>query len=310
MKIALLGANGFVGRNVVDEFEKQNIDFFPVSRKEGYDLRKKEDNIRFIRESGCSVILNCAAHVGSLNYVTEKAADVVSDNTQMILALYESVREVNPGIFIIHPIANCAYPAEASVYTEEELWNGPLHPSVMSYGLTRRFIISLSECYQMQYGIHTLNFFTPNMYGPFDSTDPNKAHALNALVSKFVKAGKENKDKVEVWGSGVVIREWLYARDFARIITIVIQNLQQYCLGKPLNIGQNWGMSIKELVELIIKSFQYNGTVAWNKSMPDGAPKKVMDDCAFRQVFPDFQFTPLAEGIQKTTQYYISQYPY
>lgn len=310
MKIALLGHNGFVGRNVVEEFKKQGIDFFPVSRKEGFDLRKKEDNIRFLEESGCSVVLNCSAHVGSLNYVTEKAADIVSDNTHMILSLYESVKEVNPDICIIQPIANCAFPAAASLFKEDDLWNGPLHPSILAYGLTRRFLIATSDCYRMQYGINSINFFTPNMYGPFDSTDPNKAHALNALVSKFVKAGKENKDRVEVWGSGVVIREWLYARDFARIIAIVIQNLSKYRIGKPLNIAQNWGLSIKELVALIIQSFQYKGSVDWNKDMPDGAPKKVMDDQAFRKIFPDFQFTSLEEGIQETTNYYIHQYPY
>src|SRR5438045_9070203 len=103
MKVALLGANGFVGQNVVNEFQKNEIDFFPVSKKYGYDLRNKQDNIRFINDSQCSIILNCAAHVGSLNYVTKNAGDIVSDNSWMILYLYDSVCEMNLYLFIINP---------------------------------------------------------------------------------------------------------------------------------------------------------------------------------------------------------------
>lgn len=310
MKIALLGPNGFVGQNIVDEFNRQDISYFPVSRQHGFDLTKKEDNIRFLKVSGCTVVLNCAAHVGSLNYVTEKAADIVNDNTQMVLALFEAVKEYNPAVTIIQPIANCAFPANATAYKEHELWNGPLHPSILSYGLTRRFIIAASECYKMQYGINTVNLFTPNMYGPFDSTDPNKAHALNALVSKFVKAGKEGTEEVEVWGTGVVIREWLYARDFARIVACLLKNPDQHNYTQPVSVAQNWGLSIKELVALIVKSFGYEGQINWNRNMPDGALKKVMDDTEFRKIFPDFQFTPMEQGIQETTDYYISRYPF
>lgn len=310
MKIALLGSNGFVGQNVANDLKEHQIDFFPVSRKFGYDLRKKKDNIRFLKESECSVILNCAAHVGSLNYVTKNAADIVSDNTQMILSMYDSVREVNPDILIINPIANCVFPANSSLYKENELWNGPLHSSILSYGLTRRFLIGISECYRIQNNIKTISLFTPNMYGPYDSTDPDKAHALNALVSKFVKAGKQKKNEIEVWGSGNVIREWLYVKDFAKIISMIILNKDRHHLLAPINIAQNCGLSIKELINLIIKSFNYKGKVNWNTNMPDGTLKKVMDDTEFRKFFPDFKFTSLANGIQETTKYYSARYPY
>lgn len=310
MKIALLGHNGFVGKNVVEEFNKQNIAFFPVSRQLGFNLKEKKDNINFIKESGCSIIINCAAHVGSLNYVTEKAADIVNDNTQMILALYESIKEVDPSIIIIQPVANCAFPSSAFLFKEEELWNGPLHSSVMSYGLTRRFIIAASECYRAQYGINSINLYTPNMYGPFDSTDPNKAHALNALVYKFLKASKGLNSNVDVWGSGIAIREWLYAKDFARILANIVMLSDKAHLYRPVNIAQNWGVSIKELVDLITHSFNYKGQVSWDQSKPDGALKKVMDDTVFRKIFPDFKFTSMEKGIKETTEFYSKQYIY
>lgn len=310
MKIALLGAAGFAGKNVTEHLEKNNFNVFKISRQNGYDLRNFDDNLRFIEEANPDVIINCSAHVGSLNYVTEYAADVISDNSQMILNLYRAVKQKNPLVTIIQPLANCAYPATAVVYKEDEFWNGPLHPSVMSYGFTRRMMWSVSDCFRMQYGIRSVNLITPNMYGPYDSTDPNKAHALNALVSKFVKAIHTNQSRVEIWGTGVAIREWLYARDFAAVVLEVLRNLSSEKFSQPFNIAQEHGLSVKELVGLILKFVPYKGDVWYNTKKPDGAPRKVMDKKRFEKILPQFKFTSFEEGIKNTAAYYQSVYPY
>jgi GDP-L-fucose synthase len=170
--------------------------------------------------------------------------------------------------------------------------------------------VILSECYAMQYGLRSINLLVPNMYGSYDSTDPNKAHALNALISKVVKAQKENQVDLEVWGSGIAIREWLYAKDCAAIFTEVIKRINDYGFAEPLNIAQNFGLSIRELVDIIVNESGFKGQIIWNRDMPDGAPRKVMNDTRFRKVFPDFKFTDLKVGIQETIIYYQSIYPY
>src|SRR5439155_231105 len=109
---------------------------------------------------------------------------------------------------------------------------------------------------------------------------------------------------------GIAIREWLHARDFARIVLAVIQNPQMIGLSEPLNVGQNFGLSVRELVDLIVAATQFKGRVTYDYNMPDGAPRKVMDDRRFRKVFPDFQFTPLNEGVAATMKYYTSLFPY
>jgi GDP-L-fucose synthase len=150
----------------------------------------------------------------------------------------------------------------------------------------------------------------PNMYGPHDSTDPNKAHALNALISKFVKAENSHQKELEIWGTGIAIREWLYAKDFGKIIFTILKNPNLMGLAEPVNIGQNFGLSVKELVYIIKSNFNFDVDIVWNHNMPDGAPKKVMDDRKFRKVFKNFTFTPFEEGIEKTIAYYKSIYPY
>lgn len=310
MKIVLLGATGFAGKNVAEILEKNNYKVTKVSRQNGYDLRELGENLRFLKEYNPDVIVNCAAHVGSLNYVTEFAADVVADNSKMILNLYEAVKTVKPTVTIIQPLANCAYPADAVVYKENEFWNGPLHPSVKSYGFTRRLMWTVADCFRMQYGIRSINLVTPNMYGPHDSTDPNKAHALNALVSKFVKAIHIGQEQVEIWGTGIAIREWLYAPDFARIVLEVLKDPGKDKYAEPVNIAQEYGLSVRELVELILQFVPYKGSVWYNSSKPDGAPRKVMDKEKFEKIFGGFDFTSFEAGIRATAEYYQSVYPY
>jgi GDP-L-fucose synthase len=310
MKILLLGATGFVGKNVAEVLKEANLDFIPSSKSSGVDLRDVNQAIKLFSDVKPDFVINCAAHVGSLNYVTEQASDIVSDNARMILGMYEAVAKASPRSVVINPIANCAYPAHSNIFTEDEWWNGHLHRSVLSYGSTKRFLWTVGESYLMQYNIKSIYLLVPNMYGPQDSTDPNKAHALNALVSKFVKAELGQQKELEIWGTGVAIREWLYAKDFGKIVLQIINDSTRIGLSEPLNIAQNFGLSVKELVEVIKGNFQFSGNIKWDHNKPDGAPKKVMDDTRFRKVFPDFKFTDFQIGIKNTIDYYKSSYPY
>jgi GDP-L-fucose synthase len=240
MRTLVLGGTGFVGRNICEQSRKAFIPYISSSRVEGTDLRDLSSIQDLLRQSKPEVVVNCAAHVGSLNYVSEQAADVMLDNSRMILNMYEAIATECPGALVINPIANCAYPATTDTFEEDHWWDGYLHRSVLSYGSTRRLLWSVAECFQMQHGVRSVHFLVPNMYGPYDSADPNKAHALNALTAKFVAAKATRQDEVPIWGTGVAVREWLYAPDFARVVLEVIRNPGMIGLQEPLNIGQNF----------------------------------------------------------------------
>lgn len=310
MKILLLGHTGFVGKNTGEVLTKNNLEWIGASRSSGVDLRDVEQVEKLLSEVQPNFVINCAAHVGSLNYVTQMAADIIEDNSSMILAIYQAIARKAPSACIINPIANCAYPATEETFVEDEWMSGPLHRSVLAYGATRRLMYWVGESFQMQYGIRSIYFFVPNMYGPHDSTDPNKAHALNALTSKFVKAKLEGAREVEVWGTGVAIREWLYAPDFGRIVVEFLKNPVMVGLSEPLNIGQHFGLSVRELIDVIRVSCGYEGLVRFDHSKPDGAPKKVMDDKRFKKVFPEFRFNRMADGLRVTVDYYLKMFPY
>ncbi|MCU0361387.1 MAG: NAD-dependent epimerase/dehydratase family protein [Bacteroidia bacterium] len=310
MKLLVLGASGFVGKTVSGYLDAKRIAHLKSSRSLGCDLLNYKACKTLFQKAQPDYVLNCAAHVGSLNYVTRMAAEVISDNSRMILNTYQALAEVSPKTILINPIANCAYPAHAETFVESEWMNGHLHRSVLSYGASKRLLWHIGESYYMQYGIKSIYLFVPNMYGAFDSTDPNKAHALDALISKFVKAEKENKEEIEIWGTGIAVREWLYAEDFARICESILIGKIVIGLDEPVNIAQNFGLSVRELVQLINAKFNNKFKIRWNHDMPDGSPRKVMDDQRFRKVFGDFNFTPLDNGIDQTIAYYRSVYPY
>ena len=171
-------------------------------------------------------------------------------------------------------------------------------------------MVVLGECYARQYGIRTVNFLVPNMYGPYDSVNPDKAHALNALVAKIVKVTKEGCERLDVWGTGTAIREWLYAADFARFAVEAMERLDEDAFAEPLNVAQNRGHSVKDIVQIITEEAGFTGEIDWDRDKPDGAPCKVMDDARFRSVFPDFAFIDLRTGVRQTMEYYQSVYPY
>ncbi len=308
MKTVIIGGSGFVGKNVKQILSKQLGDenVHSVSRNNDFDLLDlKPRNYRDENLLCADFVINCAANVGSLNYVTEKPAEIIDSNSRMILNLYDFLFRINSNAVVINPIANCAFPGNLTLYSEKDFWDGEIHKSVLSYGMTKRFLTVVSECYYSQYGIKSINYYVPNMYGEYDSINPNKAHALNALISKLVDAKKKKKKKIVVWGTGKPVREWLYAKDFGRIVSETIYRINngEY-FSESINIGQNMGVSINELLNIVIPIIGYKGEIVYNIDKQDGAMKKVMDNKKFVERFPDFHFTNFTEGIKNTVKYY------
>src|SRR5262249_39095130 len=129
-----------------------------------------------------AAILNCAAHVGSLPYVGRRAAEVIHDNTLMIAHLYAAHHEACPEALLVNPISNCSYPGDAITLIEAEWQRGAVHESVLAFATTRRLMHAFAASYARQHGTRTVNWILPNAYGPGDSTDPDRVHALNGIL--------------------------------------------------------------------------------------------------------------------------------
>lgn len=305
MRILVAGGHGFLGRHLCAHLAAEggrNVDVIPLSRRDGFDLTSPATIHPIIRDLQPDTIFNCAAHGGSVHYVAEFAADVIHDNIQMALNLYRATHAECPAATIVNPLSNCSYPSDADIQREPEWWNGPVHPTVMSYGNSRRVIYVIAACYATQYRVRSVNFLVPNCYGPGDSTDPNRTHALNGMIIRMLMAQRAGEREFEIWGTGAPIREWGYVADMARVLHAGLS--LDVDLTYPINIGQNHGYSIRESAEIIADEIGFEGRLVFNPIYADGAPRKVLDDTRFRELFPDFRFTDHREGIRSTVAYY------
>ena len=147
MNIMILGSTGFIGKALHEKLVQDGHNVIGCSRAKGVDATQYQQLENFIRQNEPDVIYNVASHGGSMRYVRKYAADVISDNVQMILNLYRAVNKLNPKIKIIQPFSNCSYPGDSSVQHEENWLTGDVHKSVFSFGNSKRTIFYVSKCY-------------------------------------------------------------------------------------------------------------------------------------------------------------------
>lgn len=302
MKVLVAGGHGFVGKQVVPMLQAQGHEVLTASRKDGVDLTDLDRTKTLIARVKPEVLVNCAAHVGSLHYVTRHAATVVDDNMRIILNLFRAVQEASPGTRIINPISNCSYPGDAQVHAESGYWDGPVHPSVWSYGNTRRMMTVISDCYAQQYGMKIVNYIFSNAYGPGDYLDPDKAHAVNGMILRMLQAQRAGATEFEIWGTGKPEREWVFVKDIARMLVHAVNHEDSQVTA--INVAQNRAYTIRETAEMIREAIAYKGTLVFNTKYQDGAPRKILDDTLFKKKYPDFRFTGMREGIKETVDYY------
>jgi len=303
-RILILGGYGFMGTNLNAVF-KNDYMIFNESRRTSCDIMNLSVLKSIISEKDPDIIIHAAAHVGSISYVTDHAAEVVRDNTQMYINLYSAVAHVNKKIIIINPISNCSYPGIIDVQDEVLWWDGQIHPSVESYGTPKKLGYIMSQCYWKQYGINTINLIVPNAYGENDYTDPQRTHAMNGIIMRMIQAKKNKDPKFVVWGTGLPVREWIYMPDVGRIFKEIIDDDDyQYSLPNPINLGQEKGISIRDTVIMVRDIVRYKGEILFDTSKQDGAPIKVLGNKLFNNFFPDFKFTNYETGINNTIKYY------
>jgi len=302
MKVLVLGGQGFVGQVVMRELQTKKHAAVSLSRRTGLDLTDWPTTRQAIAEQKPDAVINCAAHVGSLHYVSQYAAQVLDDNLRIVSNVFRAVAETAPQTTLIHPISNCSYPGEAERHEEPHYWDGPVHRSVWSYGNSRRLITVLADCYGAQHKLKLINFFAPNSYGPGDYTDPNKTHALNGMIIRMLQAKARGDKTFEIWGTGKPEREWIYVDDLARMLASAVDFKDTQTT--PVNIAQNKAFAIGESARLIKAATGYAGELTFNTTYADGAMHKILDDKLFRKKYPDFQFTDMKTGIERTVAYY------
>ena len=301
-RVLVLGHTGFLGKAVFQKLKNDKISCSGASLSTGVDIREPNSLDKLIADHEINVIINCAAVVGGIEFGITHPVSIYRDNTLMTLSILDSASRFNTRL--INPISNCAYPRNATIFTETEFWDGPLDESVLVYGSARKFGWIGAWAYAQEMHLDSVNLVFPNMYGPGDHLDPIRAHALGALVYRFLQARENNLPEVAVWGSGNPVREWMYIDDAVNAMYSALY--VQPSVG-IVNVGSGEGISIKDLALEIASQVGYLGKVVFDSKKLDGAPYKTMNGVKGKELLKWEPKMPLRDGIRKTIDWYAAQ---
>jgi GDP-L-fucose synthase len=299
--ILVTGATGFLGKRVCRRLEESGRSFSRSSLSLGTDLRDLDQTLALFQAVRPKTVLNCAGFSGGIQFGLKYPADIFRNNMPMIVNLFEGAHR--SGVErVVNPLANCVYPAELTLFEESRFWDGPLHESVMVYGLLRKISWAGSWAYARQWRLQTINLVLSNMYGPQANLDEDRSHALGALAVRFIEAKKSGKPEVIVWGTGAPVREWLFVDDGAEAMVRAIDCAP---CEEPINVGVGKGVSIAELAERIRAVVGYEGRIVYDSSKPDGAPYKTVEGSRGKALLGWSPQVGLDEGLQRTVKWYI-----
>ncbi len=300
-RITVTGGKGFLGSHLISNLEKRGCRLVKIADLPEYNLTNLADIQKMYEQTKPEIVIHLAAKVGGIGFNQEKPAELFYDNLIMgTQLLHEGYLRRIEKFVALGTI--CAYPKFTPVpFKEEDIWNGYPEETNAPYGLAKKMMLVQSQAYRQQYGFNSIFLLPVNLYGPGDNFNPNSSHVIPALIKKCIDAMDNSADKIEVWGTGSATREFFYVDDAAEAIC---QATAFYNKSEPVNIGAGFEISIRELAELIVKITGFAGKVVWDKTKPDGQPRRMLDTGKAAEEFGFKANTELAEGLAKTIDWY------
>jgi GDP-L-fucose synthase len=299
--VTVTGGKGFLGKHLIKKLAAYDCRQIKVADLPEYNLTNITDIQRMYEETKPQIVIHLAAKVGGIGFNQEKPAELFYDNLIMSAQLLHEayVRKIEKFVALG---TICAYPKFTPVpFKEEDLWNGYPEETNAPYGLAKKMMLVQSQAYRQQYGFNSIFLLPVNLYGPGDNFNPRSSHVIPALIKKCFDAIDAHDDKIEVWGTGSATREFFYVEDAAQAICMAADT---YNKSEPVNIGAGFEISIKELTELIAKLTGFQGKITWDKSKPDGQPRRMLDTTKALKEFMFTAKTNLTTGLIKTIDWY------
>jgi GDP-L-fucose synthase len=298
--VLITGGTGFLGTHVAKQLEGAGARVFPVGRRD-YDLRRRDETDRMLRELRPDAVIHLAAVVGGIGANKASPGRFFYENAIMGIELLEACRIANVAKVVIAGTV-CAYPKFAPIpFREEDLWNGYPEETNAPYGLAKKMLLVQAQAYRDQYGTNAICLFPVNLYGPGDSFDVETGHVIPGMIRKFVEAREAGHRSVVLWGDGSPTREFLYVRDAARAFRLA---LESYDGADPVNLGSGEEISIRDLAERVRQAVGFTGAIEWDTSRPNGQPRRRLEISRAQDRFGFRAETTFEHGLRETVEWY------
>lgn len=300
-RIFVAGHNGMVGSAIVRKLKELGYTNIITFDRSQLNLINQVDVESFFNINCPEYVFVCAAKVGGIKANNEMKGDFIYENIMIQSNIIKSSKDYNVKKLIFLG-SSCIYPKMSPQPIKEEyLLTGSLEPTNDAYAIAKIAGIKMCQSFNQQYGTNFISVMPTNLYGPNDNYDLNNSHVLPAMIRKFHEAKLEGKDKVEIWGTGTPMREFLYVDDLADACIHLMLN---YNDSEVLNIGTGVDITIKDLALTIKEVVGFEGDIYFNTDMPDGTPRKLLDVSKLKDLGWEYKIS-LREGIEKTYKDYV-----
>ena len=300
-KIFIAGHLGMVGSACFELFQDRGFTNIITKGRESLDLSNQIEVNSYFEKEKPEVVINAAARVGGIWANNEFPYEFLMENlliqNNLIKASHEN--QVKKFIFLG---SSCIYPKLCPQPIKENyLLTAPLEPTNQWYAIAKISGVKLCEAIFKKFQKQFISLMPSNLYGPYDNFDLKSSHVLPAMIRKFHEAKKNNSKEVVLWGDGSSLREFLHVTDLARAVLFTIENDVEKTL---YNIGSGGELSIKELASKIASTVGYQGNIIWDKSMPNGSPRKILDSTQILNLGwkPEIK---MEDGILSTYKWYL-----
>src|SRR6267378_4427246 len=303
-KIFVAGHRGMVGSALVRRLESQGFSNLLVRARSQLDLRDESAVAKFFADEPPDVVVVAAAKVGGIKANNEYPVEFLLENLRIQNNIIRSAFEAGVRKLLFLG-SSCIYPKFApQPIPETAFLTGPLEPTNEAYAIGKIAGIKLCQAYGREYGANFISAMPTNLYGPNDNFDLETSHVLAALLRKAYEAKKSSARELVVWGTGKPRREFLHVDDCASACLFL---LEKYDSPEIIDVGCGEDMSIRELAALVCDVVGFEGELAWDKTKPDGTPRKLLDVTKLRALGwkPSI---PLRDGIAQTYEWFLANY--
>jgi len=300
-RVVVTGGAGFLGSFLVEKLSKRGAEDIFIPTIEEFDLVQHEVVSRLLQITHPDIIIHLAAHVGGIGANNAYPAEFFYDNLMMGVQLMHEAWKIGVKKFVAIGTV-CAYPKFTPVpFKEDNLWDGYPEETNAPYGLAKKMLLVQAQAYRQQYGFNAIHLMPVNLYGPRDNFKQESSHVIPSLIKKCVEAKEHGESEIVCWGDGSPTREFIYVEDAAEGILLATE---RYDGGEPVNLGSGQEISIKQLAETVASLTGFEGNLTWDKSKPNGQPRRALDTTRAERFFGFKARTSFEEGLQKTIDWY------